>query len=176
MPPWRRPFPITKYAITLEWIKIIKFCLKICDPWTLLHTYRLGLMCRWGVSYFKWHFYVFDAKKYSCDPPNIKFSCFCTGSHWTMFRLTTDSNFDLPTHLWTLSNVTLNEDQSTKLDLMLICQRTVKQKKISNVPLDALTCPLPIINWHWTPIIDPSWCKCMLYPPPIQCWKLLDRP
>ena len=46
----------------------------------------------------------------------------------------------------TLSNVTLNEDQSAKLDLMSICQRTVKQKKISNVPLDALMCPLPIIN------------------------------
>ena len=29
---------------------------------------------------------------------------------------------------------------------MSICQRTVKQKKISNVPLDALMCPLPIIN------------------------------
>ena len=74
----------------------------------------------------------------------------------------------------TLSNVTLNEDQSTKLDLMSICQRTIKQKKISNVPLDALMCPLPIINWHWTPIIDPSWCKCMLYPPPVQCRKLLN--
>ena len=47
-----------------EPIEIIQFCLKICDPWTLLHTYRLGLMCRWGVSYPKWHFYVLDSKKY----------------------------------------------------------------------------------------------------------------
>ena len=42
--------------------------------------------------------------------------------------------------------MTLNEDHSAKLDLMSICQRTVKQKKISNVPLDALMCPLQIIN------------------------------
>ena len=42
--------------------------------------------------------------------------------------------------------MTLNEDQSAKLDLMSICQRTVKQKKISNVPLHALMCPLQIIN------------------------------
>ena len=46
----------------------------------------------------------------------------------------------------TLSNMTLNEDRSAKLDLMSICQRTVKQKKISNVPRDALMCPLQIIN------------------------------
>ena len=29
---------------------------------------------------------------------------------------------------------------------MSICHRTVKHKKISNVPLDALMCPLPIMN------------------------------
>ena len=29
---------------------------------------------------------------------------------------------------------------------MSICHRTVNHKKISNVPLDALMCPLPIIN------------------------------
>ena len=32
MPSWRWPFVITKYAIKLEQIKIIQFCLKICDP------------------------------------------------------------------------------------------------------------------------------------------------
>ena len=63
---WR---PKHQNSISPELIEIIRFCLKICDPWTLLHTYRLVLMCRWGVSYFKWHFYVFDAKKCSCDPP-----------------------------------------------------------------------------------------------------------
>ena len=74
-----------------------------------------------------------------------------------------------PNPFMSLSNSTLNEDQSAKLDLMWICQRTVKQKKIWNVPLDALMCPLQIINWHWTPIIDHSWFNWMLYPPPIQC-------
>ena len=48
---------ITKNAITFEWIKIIEFRLKIWDPWTLPHTCRLQLMCRWGVSYPEWHFY-----------------------------------------------------------------------------------------------------------------------
>ena len=54
---------IRKITISIERIEIIQFCLKICDPWSLLHTYRLGL-CRWGVSYPKWHFYVLDPKKY----------------------------------------------------------------------------------------------------------------
>ena len=68
-PPRAEETQIGRITITLEWIEIIQFCLKICDPLTLLHTYRLGLMCRWGVSYHKWHFYVFDPKKCSCDPP-----------------------------------------------------------------------------------------------------------
>ena len=33
---------------SFERIKI-QFCLKIWEPWTLLHTYRLGLMCSGGV-------------------------------------------------------------------------------------------------------------------------------
>ena len=48
---------ITKNAITFEQIEIIEFHLKIWDPWALPHTCRLQLMCRWGVSYPKWHFY-----------------------------------------------------------------------------------------------------------------------
>ena len=63
-PPRAEKTQIGRITITLELIEIIQFCLKICDPWTLLHTYRLGLMCRWGVSYHKWHFYVLDPKKY----------------------------------------------------------------------------------------------------------------
>ena len=39
-----------KITKTFEWIEIIQFCLKICDPQTLLYTYRLDLICRWGVS------------------------------------------------------------------------------------------------------------------------------
>ena len=48
---------ITKNAITFERIEIIEFHLKIWDPCTLAHTCRLQLMCRWGVSYPKLHFY-----------------------------------------------------------------------------------------------------------------------
>ena len=80
-PPRAKETQIKRITITLEQIEIIQFCLKIWESWTLLHTYRLDLMCRWGVSYYKWHFYVFDPKKCSCDPPIKKISCFCTGSH-----------------------------------------------------------------------------------------------
>ena len=63
--------------ITLELIRIIRFCLKILYFWTFLNSYRLDLMCRWGgVSYSKLHFYVFDAKKCSCDPPIKNFPVF----------------------------------------------------------------------------------------------------
>ena len=47
-PPRAEETQIRRITITLEWIKIIQFCLKIWDPWTLLHTYKLDLMCRWG--------------------------------------------------------------------------------------------------------------------------------
>ena len=80
LPPRAEETQITRITITLERIEIIQFCLKIWDPWTLLHTYRLGLMCRWGVSYHKWHFYVFDPKKCSCDPPIKKFPIFALDS------------------------------------------------------------------------------------------------
>ena len=46
--PWG--LPISKNEITLEWIKIIRFCLKICDLCTLLLSYRLGLICRLGCA------------------------------------------------------------------------------------------------------------------------------
>ena len=55
---------ITKYAIKFEQIKIIQIHLKILDPCTLVHTYRLDLMCRWGVSYPERDFYVLHLKKY----------------------------------------------------------------------------------------------------------------
>ena len=46
-PPGAEEAEILK-TIKREWIEIIEFRLKICDPWTLLHTYRLDLMCMWG--------------------------------------------------------------------------------------------------------------------------------
>ena len=60
-PPRAEETQIRRITITLEWIKIIQFCLKICDPWILLHTYRLGLMCRWGCPIPN-DTYVFDPK------------------------------------------------------------------------------------------------------------------
>ena len=49
---------IRRITITFERNEIIEFRLKIWDLWTLLHTYILHLMCRWGgVSYPKRHFY-----------------------------------------------------------------------------------------------------------------------
>ena len=68
-PPWSRRSRNLKNAIKREQIKIIEFWLKICDPWALLHTYRLDLMCRWGVSHPKWHFYVSGPKKYMFFTP-----------------------------------------------------------------------------------------------------------
>ena len=93
-----------------------------------------------------------------------------------MYRLISDSIFDLLTHLWPFQ--IWPEMKTKKCKIWLKCKfshRTVNCKKIWNTPLDALLCPLQIINWHWASIIDPSWCKCMLYPPTIQCKKLLDQ-
>ena len=69
LPPWSRRSRNLKNAIKRERIEIIEFRLKICDPGALLHTYRLDLMCRWGVSYPKWHFYVSSPKKYMFFTP-----------------------------------------------------------------------------------------------------------
>ena len=38
---------ITKNAIKLEQIEIILFCSKIWNLCTFLHSYRIGLVCRW---------------------------------------------------------------------------------------------------------------------------------
>ena len=45
----------------------------------------------------------------------------------------------------------------TKCKIWLKCQfshKTANHKKICNAPIDALICPLQIINRHWTPIVD----------------------
>ena len=67
---------ITKNAITFEQIEIIQFCLKIWDPWTLIHTYSLHLMYRWGCPIPNGTF----MQKVLLWPSNKNFSCFCTGS------------------------------------------------------------------------------------------------
>ena len=71
-PPRAEKTQIRRITITLEPIEIIQFCLKICDPWTLLHTYRLGLMCRWGGVLSQMALLCFGPKKVhlfrSCEP------------------------------------------------------------------------------------------------------------
>ena len=64
---------ITKNAITFKRIKIIEFRLKIWDPWTLPHTCRLQLMCRWGGVLSQM---AFLSKKCSSDPGKIFFPIF----------------------------------------------------------------------------------------------------
>ena len=75
---------IGRITKTLEWIEIIQFCLKICDPWTLLHTYKLGLLCRWGCPIPNGTFMFWNQKSTSFSllwASDKNFSCFCTGSH-----------------------------------------------------------------------------------------------
>ena len=76
---------IGRITITLEWIKIIQFCLKICDPWTLLHTYRLGLMYRWGGCPIPNGTFMFWTQKSTSFlllwASDKIFSCFWTWSH-----------------------------------------------------------------------------------------------
>ena len=64
---------ITKNAITFERIEIIEFHLKIWDPWTLPHTCRLQLMCRWGGVLSQ---IAFLSKKCSSDPQKQNFPVF----------------------------------------------------------------------------------------------------
>ena len=79
-PPRAEETQIGRITITLERIEIIQFCLKICDPLTLLHTYRLGLMCRWGGVLSQMALLCFGPKKVhlfcSCEPPIKSFSVF----------------------------------------------------------------------------------------------------
>ena len=101
-PPWSRRSRNLKNAIKREQIKIIEFWLKICDPWALLHTYRLDLMWQVGGVPSQMALLCFGPKKvhvfHSCNSLDKIFFSFCTGSHWTMFRLTTEQIFDLPAH------------------------------------------------------------------------------
>ena len=99
-------------------------------------------MCRWGMSYHKWHFYVFDPKKCSCDPPIKNFPVFALYP----IRPYLDWALRALTHLWPFQ---LRLEMKTKVqnwNKMSICHRTINHKKIWNVPLDALICPLQIIN------------------------------
>ena len=78
LPPWSWRSPnCKKNSIKREGIEIIEFFLQIYDPWTLLHTYRLGLMCRQGGVPSQMALLCFGPKKVhvfrSCDPLIKKF-------------------------------------------------------------------------------------------------------
>ena len=83
-PSWSRRSPNLKNSIKCEWIKIFEFCLQICDPWALVHTYRLGLMYRWGGVPSQKALLCFEPKKVhvycSCDSVDKKFPIFALDS------------------------------------------------------------------------------------------------
>ena len=80
--------------------------------------------------------------------------------------------FDLLTHFMTLSNCSQNEDKSEKFDFGINFTIELSTIEVCNASLDALMFPVQIIKRPWTSIIDPSWCKCMLYSPtPKIKWK-----
>ena len=63
-----------------------------------------------------------------------------------MFRLTINIIFDLLTHLWPFQIAAKMKTKVQNSTWMSICHRTINHKKNLNVPLDALMCPLQIIN------------------------------
>ena len=91
-----------------------------------------------------------------------------------MFRLTINMIFEFLTQLWPFQ---IAADMKKKVKIWLWHQfyhRTISHREISNVPFGSLTCPLQIINDIEPLIIDPSWFKCMLYPPtPFKKVKIL---
>ena len=75
---------ISKNAIKLEQIKIIQFHLKIWDLCTFLHSYRLGLICRWGGVPSQIAFFTFGPKKYIFLAPVSSQEKFFQFSHWNL--------------------------------------------------------------------------------------------
>ena len=119
-PSWSQRSPNRKNSIKCEWIKIFEFCLNICDPWALLHTYRVGLICRWGGVLSQMALLCFKPKKvhvfYSCDSVDKNFAIFALDPtrpclDWQLNKFLTSQA------ITTLSSLTSNEDQSAKYDL-----------------------------------------------------------
>ena len=149
MPPWRQPFAITKYAIKLEQIKIIHFCLKIWDLCMFLHLFRLGLVCRWGVVPPQIAFCTFRPKKY------VFCSCELPGKNFHVFKLESDRPCLDWQLIWFLTSWPIYDPFKSQPKWRQKCKiwlwhqfyhRTVNCRKICNAPLDALMCPLQIIN------------------------------
>ena len=103
--PWSRRSRNLKNAIKRERIEIIEFRLKICDPWALLHTYRLDLMCRWGGVPSQMALLCFGPKKvhvfHSCDSLDKKFLVFALDPtrpclDWQLSRFLTSQPINEP--------------------------------------------------------------------------------
>ena len=104
-PPWSRRSRNLKNSIKRERIEIIEFRLKICDPWALLHTYRLDLMCRWGGVPSQMALLCFGPKKVhvfrSCDSLDKKFLIFALDPtrpclDWQLSRFLTFQSINEP--------------------------------------------------------------------------------
>ena len=134
-------------------------------------------MCRWGVVPSQMAFFTFGPKKVhifcSCEPP---------GKNVPVFKLESDRSCWDWQLIWFLTSWPIYYPFKSQPKLRQKCKiwhwcqfyhKIVNRRKICNVQVDAPMCPLQIINWHWTSIIDRSWCKCTLYPPPIQCQNYL---
>ena len=104
-PPRSRRSRNLKNTIKRERIEIIEFRLKICDPWALLHTYRLDLMCRWGGVLSQMALLCFGPKKvhvfHSCDSLDKKFLVFALDPtrpclDWQLSRFLTSQPINEP--------------------------------------------------------------------------------
>ena len=126
-----------------------------------------------GVSHPKWHFYVSGPKKYifhSCDSLDKKFPVFALDPT----RPCLDWQLS-----WFLTSQLTNNPFKFDLKWRPKCKiwlSTVNCRNIWNVPWNTLMCPLLITNWHWTPIIDPSWGKWDVYLPTVQCQNYSNGP
>ena len=95
---------ISQKSIKTERIKIFEFCLKILDLWTLVHSYRLHLVCRWrGGVLSQIAYFTFGSKNVhifcSCELPVKHFPVFTLESDRPCLELTINMIFDLLTLL-----------------------------------------------------------------------------
>ena len=104
-PPWSHRSRNLKNSVKREWIEIIEFRLKICDPWALLHIYRLGLMCRWRGVPSQMALLCFEPKKvhvfHHYDSLDKKFNVFALDPtksclDWQLSRFLTSQSINNP--------------------------------------------------------------------------------
>ena len=156
---------------------------KFNKSWTnqdnlILFQDSLHLMCRWRCPIPNGTFMFLYPKMYIFSllwPSNKNFPVFALDSirsslDWALIGFLTSKSINDP----------FNFDLKwrPKCKIRLKCQFAIELSNTKN-----LKCTLRCSNvystnhqWHWTPIIDHSWCERTLYPPPIQCKKLLNQP